>query len=76
MATAESLFPAHLVDKFRAAYADALALITERYDSVYDLRNIALHGDCHRGNVLWTDDGPHFVTSTTRSTGRLFRTCG
>ena len=20
-----------------------------------------LHGDCHLGNVLWTDDGPHFV---------------
>ena len=22
---------------------------------------IRLHGDCHGGNVLWTDDGPHFV---------------
>lgn len=22
---------------------------------------IRLHGDCHPGNVLWTDDGPHFV---------------
>ena len=20
-----------------------------------------VHGDCHAGNVLWTDDGPHFV---------------
>ncbi|HEX2566735.1 MAG TPA: serine/threonine protein kinase, partial [Burkholderiales bacterium] len=20
-----------------------------------------LHGDCHVGNILWTDDGPHFV---------------
>jgi Ser/Thr protein kinase RdoA (MazF antagonist) len=20
-----------------------------------------LHGDCHAGNVLWTDAGPHFV---------------
>lgn len=25
------------------------------------LRTIRLHGDCHAGNVLWTDDGPHFV---------------
>lgn len=24
-------------------------------------RLIRLHGDCHVGNVLWTDDGPHFV---------------
>ena len=22
---------------------------------------IRIHGDCHPGNVLWTDDGPHFV---------------
>jgi Ser/Thr protein kinase RdoA (MazF antagonist) len=26
-----------------------------------DVRHIRLHGDCHAGNVLWTDDGPHFV---------------
>ena len=24
-------------------------------------RRLRLHGDCHAGNVLWTDDGPHFV---------------
>ena len=24
-------------------------------------RRIRLHGDCHSGNVLWTDGGPHFV---------------
>ena len=23
--------------------------------------NIRLHGDCHPGNILWTDAGPHFV---------------
>lgn len=22
---------------------------------------IRLHGDCHPGNILWTDSGPHFV---------------
>ncbi|MBF0625863.1 MAG: serine/threonine protein kinase [Magnetococcales bacterium] len=22
---------------------------------------IRLHGDCHAGNILWSDDGPHFV---------------
>ncbi len=26
-----------------------------------DVAPIRLHGDCHGGNVLWTDDGPHFV---------------
>lgn len=24
-------------------------------------QEIRLHGDCHAGNILWTDDGPHFV---------------
>ena len=38
-------------------------------DQVIDIANqqyqsdslIRLHGDCHAGNILWTDDGPHFV---------------
>ena len=25
------------------------------------VRQLRLHGDCHPGNILWTDDGPHFV---------------
>jgi len=25
------------------------------------LTHIRLHGDCHPGNILWTDGGPHFV---------------
>jgi Ser/Thr protein kinase RdoA (MazF antagonist) len=25
------------------------------------VRNIRLHGDCHAGNVLWTEEGAHFV---------------
>ena len=25
------------------------------------MKNIRLHGDCHPGNILWTEDGPHFV---------------
>ncbi len=28
-------------------------------DSGY--RALRLHGDCHPGNILWTDQGPHFV---------------
>lgn len=28
-----------------------------------------LHGDCHRGNVLWTDAGPHFVDLDDCMTG-------
>ncbi len=34
-----------------------------------DIRVIAVHGDCHRGNVLWTDSGPHFVDLDDCCTG-------
>jgi Ser/Thr protein kinase RdoA (MazF antagonist) len=34
-----------------------------RYDA------LRLHGDCHGGNVLWTDDGPHFVDFDDARTG-------
>jgi Ser/Thr protein kinase RdoA (MazF antagonist) len=31
------------------------------YARAGDVKNIRLHGDCHPGNILWTEDGPHFV---------------
>ena len=38
---------------------------------------IRLHGDCHPGNILWTDGRARISsTSTTRAWGRRCRTCG
>lgn len=31
------------------------------YQRAGDVQMLRLHGDCHPGNLLWTDDGPHFV---------------
>jgi Ser/Thr protein kinase RdoA (MazF antagonist) len=39
----------------------ALEGVRRCYDRAGDVRAIRLHGDCHSGNILWTDDGPHFV---------------
>ena len=36
---------------------DALALKLEAVPCEVQ----SIHGDCHRGNVLWTDNGPHLV---------------
>ena len=33
----------------------------QAFDQAADCRTLRLHGDCHRGNILWTDAGPHFV---------------
>jgi Ser/Thr protein kinase RdoA (MazF antagonist) len=32
-------------------------------------RQLRLHGDCHPGNVLWTEAGPHFVDFDDAVTG-------
>ena len=39
----------------------ALDGVRRCYERAGDVAMIRLHGDCHVGNVLWTDDGPHFV---------------
>jgi Ser/Thr protein kinase RdoA (MazF antagonist) len=33
------------------------------------VRTLRLHGDCHPGNLLWTDAGPHFVDLDDARTG-------
>lgn len=53
--------PAHLVAAYEAVAADLLSVIRQRFDEAGAIAFIRIHGDCHRGNVLWTDDGPHFV---------------
>jgi Ser/Thr protein kinase RdoA (MazF antagonist) len=39
----------------------ALDGVRHCYDRAGGIATLRLHGDCHAGNVLWTDDGPHFV---------------
>lgn len=53
--------PEHLTESFEAIATDVLAACERNFDEVGACREIRLHGDCHRGNVLWTDSGPHFV---------------
>ena len=56
-----SLLPSRYFDAYRAR-TDALAnIIDGRFGSLEPVTRIRLHGDCHAGNVLWTDSGPHFV---------------
>jgi len=53
--------PADLLDAWKAVTAQALAGVEGCYANAGDVRAIRLHGDCHVGNILWTDGGPHFV---------------
>ncbi|HEX9686791.1 MAG TPA: serine/threonine protein kinase [Burkholderiales bacterium] len=58
---ASNLIPADLLEAWTRATALALEGTRRCYEQAGDVRRIRLHGDCHGGNVLWTDAGPHFV---------------
>jgi Ser/Thr protein kinase RdoA (MazF antagonist) len=63
------LLPADLVDSWTRVLSLALDGVRRCYDRAGNLRTLRLHGDCHAGNVLWTDDGPHFVDFDDSRTG-------
>lgn len=41
--------------------AAAVARIEAAFEALEPLAMLRLHGDCHLGNVLWRDGGPHVV---------------
>ncbi len=45
---------------YQNAAEEALQLASQQFEAVLP-RNIRLHGDCHPGNILYTDNGAHFV---------------
>ncbi len=58
---AHGFVPPDLLAAWTSAVELALAGVRRCYERAGDVRTLRLHGDCHAGNVLWTDDGPHFV---------------
>jgi Ser/Thr protein kinase RdoA (MazF antagonist) len=66
---AHGFVPPELLAAWRSAVDLALAGARRCFERAGDLRTLRLHGDCHAGNVLWTDDGPHFVDFDDARTG-------
>ena len=58
---AHDFIPPELAAVYSGVIAQALDGIRRCFDRAGAVAAIRLHGDCHSGNVLWTDDGPHFV---------------
>jgi Ser/Thr protein kinase RdoA (MazF antagonist) len=58
---AAGFIPPELSATYQSVVEQALDGVRRCYDRAGEVRNIRLHGDCHGGNVLWTDAGPHFV---------------
>ena len=58
---AHDFIPADLLDPWKAVTEQALSSAERCFALSKNIKNIRLHGDCHPGNILWTDQGPHFV---------------
>ena len=53
-----------IAEHLKPAYASLTEQAIELAESAFAKaapRLIRVHGDCHIGNILWTDAGPHFV---------------
>jgi Ser/Thr protein kinase RdoA (MazF antagonist) len=61
--------PPHVEAAYASLVDDALEIVEWRFDAAAPLGTLRLHGDCHPGNVLWTDAGPHFVDLDDCMTG-------
>jgi Ser/Thr protein kinase RdoA (MazF antagonist) len=58
---ASDFIPPELSKTYRSVAEQALVGVRRCYERAGEVQHIRLHGDCHVGNVLWTDAGPHFV---------------
>ncbi|MBV8031442.1 MAG: serine/threonine protein kinase [Betaproteobacteria bacterium] len=53
--------PADVLDAWKAVSSQALDFVRQGFEDAGEITCLRLHGDCHPGNILWTEDGPHFV---------------
>ncbi|MDA8094781.1 MAG: serine/threonine protein kinase [Betaproteobacteria bacterium] len=58
---AHDFLPADLRATYESVVADVLERVRRCYARTGPVRVIRLHGDCHPGNILWSEGGPHFV---------------
>ncbi len=58
---ANDFIPPDIIEAWRSATTLALVGVRNCFSRAGKLATLRLHGDCHVGNVLWTDAGPHFV---------------
>jgi Ser/Thr protein kinase RdoA (MazF antagonist) len=54
-------YPDSLRNAFLTTTEALLIKTQQRFDHAGNIKNIRLHGDCHVGNILWSDAGPQIV---------------
>lgn len=53
--------PPDLLNSYQTLTSDLLLQMQACYQRAGEVNQIRLHGDCHIGNILWTEYGPFFV---------------
>jgi Ser/Thr protein kinase RdoA (MazF antagonist) len=66
---ANGFIPPELLPAWTSVVDQALEGVARCYQRAGEQPVLRLHGDCHAGNVLWTDAGPHFVDFDDSRTG-------
>ena len=67
--------PADLRQAYQTTCSQLLEEVHKSFDRAGNVAQIRLHGDCHLGNVLWTDAGPHFVDFDDSRMGPAIQDC-
>ncbi len=65
----EGVIDSALIDRYAEVSAALLEKVEASLDCYGPLSQIRLHGDCHLGNILWSDAGPVFVDLDDCMTG-------
>jgi len=66
---AHGFVPTDLREAWQSTVDLALQGVARCYQRAGAVGTLRLHGDCHAGNILWTDQGPHFVDFDDARTG-------
>ncbi len=61
--------PDYQVERYAEVAEALIGRIHQAFEAAGPGRRIRIHGDCHRGNILWTEKGPHFVDLDDCMTG-------
>jgi len=61
--------PDYLHSAYTSVTRDLLEAVEAAWARAGRFARLRLHGDCHPGNILWTEAGPHFVDLDDCSSG-------
>tara|TARA_B100001250_G_scaffold54243_1_gene42074 strand:- start:1936 stop:2922 length:987 start_codon:yes stop_codon:yes gene_type:complete len=65
--------PLELIPAYESLSQDLIERIELRFQEHGPLLKQRIHGDCHRGNVLWKDNAPNFVDFDDTMTGPVIQ---